>query len=136
MKLEMTTHVPVLVALAVAGCTPAAAQSGPSRTPAVVDAGPRATAPTAAPTAGRIAIAVGPEGYQPSSVTVPAGRPVTLVFTRTSDRGCGHTVVFPTLGLRRDLPLNQPVEIVVTPAAGTLTFTCGMEMLRGTIVAQ
>ena len=94
-------------------------------------------APAAATTAGhRIAITVGEQGYQPSSVNVPAAQPVTLVFTRTSDQGCGTQVVFPSLNLRRDLPLNQPVEVTFTPAVGTLAFTCGMNMLRGAVVAQ
>jgi plastocyanin domain-containing protein len=40
------------------------------------------------------------------------------------------------LNLRRELPLQQPVEITVTPASGTLAFTCGMDMYRGAVVAQ
>lgn len=95
-----------------------------------------APAPTGTTTGRRVAITVGEQGYQPASVTVPAGQPVTLVFTRTSDQGCGTQVVFPSLNLRRDLPLNQPVEVAMTPTAGTIAFTCGMNMFRGSVVAQ
>ncbi|MDP3220915.1 MAG: cupredoxin domain-containing protein [Deltaproteobacteria bacterium] len=84
----------------------------------------------------RVAITVNAQGYQPPSVTVPAGRPVTLVFTRTVDDGCGAQLVFPSLNIRRDLPLNEPVEVTFTPTAGTTAFTCGMSMLRGAVVAQ
>jgi plastocyanin domain-containing protein len=98
---------------------------------------PPAGGPGSAATAGnRVAITVNAQGYQPPSVTVAAGRPVTLVFTRTSDEGCGTQVMFPALNIRRDLPLNQPVEVTLTPTAGTVSFTCGMNMFRGALVAQ
>lgn len=97
---------------------------------------PAGPAPTGATAGRRVAIAVGEQGYQPASVTVTAGQPVTLVFTRTSEQGCGTQVVFPTLNLRRDLPLNQPVEVSLTPSAGAIAFTCGMNMMRGSVVAQ
>jgi plastocyanin domain-containing protein len=60
-----------------------------------------------------------------------------MVFTRISDQGCGQQLVFPALGIKKDLPLNQPVEVDVTmPASGSVSFTCGMDMYRGSIVAQ
>ena len=94
---------------------------------------PGAVLPPVAP----IAISVDASGYHPGSVRAPAGKPVHLIFTRTSDEGCGHQVVFPTLGIRRDLPLNQPVTVDVTmPASGSVAFACGMNMLRGSVVAQ
>jgi len=114
------------LALSAAACkhnTPAA--PAPS-VPAEVNAGPD----------GRVMVSVGAEGYTPATVHAPAGRPLTLVFTRTSDEGCGQQVVFPSLNIRRDLPLNQPVEVLVTPTVGSLAFTCGMNMLHGSVVAQ
>ena len=57
--------------------------------------------------------------------------------TRTTDEGCGQELVFPSLGIKKALPLNQPIAIDVTmPASGKLAFTCGMDMMRGTIVAD
>ena len=97
-----------------------------------------ATAPSA-PTipAGALRITVDGAGYHPASVTVPASRPATLVFTRTSDDGCGQQLVFPDINLQRDLPLNQPVVVTVNaPATGQLAFTCGMGMYRGSVVVQ
>jgi plastocyanin domain-containing protein len=93
-------------------------------------------APTGTPNSSRVAVTVDGHGYHPASVTVAAGRPTTIVFTRTSDEGCGQQLVFPSLNIRRDLPLNQPVEVTVTPPVGTLAFTCGMDMYRGSVVAQ
>lgn len=87
-------------------------------------------------TGARVPITVG-EGYSPETVRAPAGAALTLVFTRNTDESCGQQLVFPTLNLRRDLPLNQPVEVAVNvPASGELRFTCGMNMYRGAVVAQ
>jgi plastocyanin domain-containing protein len=46
-------------------------------------------------------------------------------------------VVFPSLNIKRPLPLNEPVVIEFTPAkAGDIAFACGMNMLKGVVVAQ
>ena len=91
----------------------------------------------AAPSTGPIAVRVDASGYHPASVHAPAGKPARLVFTRTSDEGCGQQLVFPTLGIRKDLPLNQAVAVDLTmPASGSVAFTCGMNMLRGSVVVQ
>lgn len=84
-----------------------------------------------------IAVQVGAEGYQPAEVSAAAGSPLRLVFTRTTDEGCGQQLVFPALDIRRDLPLNQPVAVDLTvPESGRFRFTCGMDMYDGALVAQ
>jgi plastocyanin domain-containing protein len=56
---------------------------------------------------------------------------------RTTDKTCGTAVTIPSLGIRRELPLNQPVEIEFTlQKSGNVEFVCGMNMLRGTLVVQ
>jgi plastocyanin domain-containing protein len=76
-------------------------------------------------------------GYSPAAVRVPAGRPVRLVFDRRDTGGCSEEVVFPDFGIRKFLPSGQKTTIELTPpAAGKYTFTCGMSMLRGTLVAE
>ncbi len=98
---------------------------------------PRAAAEVAAPADGRVAIAVDGDGYHPATIRSAAGRQLTLVFTRTTDETCGQQLVFPTLNIRRDLPLNRAVEVPVTvPASGALAFTCGMNMYQGSVVVQ
>lgn len=84
----------------------------------------------------RYTVSVDASGYHPGTLNVHAGQPATLVITRTSDEGCGQQIMFPSLNLRKDLPLNQPVEVHFTPTAGEIAFTCGMNMMRGTIIAQ
>ena len=97
-----------------------------------------ASSSPAAPTASseRHAIMVDASGYHPASVEVQAGAPTVLVFTRTSDEGCGQQLVFPDLGIQKDLPLDTAVEVPLTPERGEIRFTCGMNMLRGTVVAR
>jgi plastocyanin domain-containing protein len=98
---------------------------------------PAAPAEVVAPASGRVAVTVDGEGYHPATIRAAAGRALTLVFTRTTDESCGQQLVFPTTNVRRDLPLNQAVEVPVTvPASGSLAFTCGMNMYQGAVVVQ
>jgi plastocyanin domain-containing protein len=60
-----------------------------------------------------------------------------LTFTRTTNKTCATSVVLPSLNIRRDLPLNEPVDRRFTPAkTGEIRFVCGMNMLSGTIVIR
>lgn len=77
------------------------------------------------------------KGFTPSSVTAKKGESLVLEFTRTSDRTCAREVFFPQLNLKRDLPLNTPVTVTIsTTEAKTLTFACGMDMMKGTVVVE
>lgn len=76
-------------------------------------------------------------GYQPSSITVEAGRPLRLNFTRRESTPCGEEVVLPEFGRRAHLPVDQTVAIEVTPpASGEYEFTCGMNMYKGKIIVR
>ena len=84
---------------------------------------------------GAIQIQITPNGYQPTSVAVPANRKVTLAFLRSGEPNCGAKVVFPELGLTKEIPLGGMVLVELAPrASGELRFTCGMGMYRGVIV--
>lgn len=74
--------------------------------------------------------------FQPSTLTMTAGVPARVTFRRTAESSCATEVVFPALKIRRALPLNEPVEIRFTPTAGEIAFVCGMDMVRGTVVAR
>jgi plastocyanin domain-containing protein len=94
-----------------------------------------ATAASGATGTADLQLTVDGTGYHPASISAPSGKPVRLTITRTSDEGCGQQIVFPSLNIRRDLPLNQAVTVEFTmPASGSVAFTCGMDMLRGSIV--
>jgi membrane fusion protein, heavy metal efflux system len=76
-------------------------------------------------------------GYEPNKLTLRAGAPARITFVRTSDKTCGKEVVFPSLNIRHSLPLNVPVVVEFTPKqSGEVSFVCGMNMLRGTVVVQ
>jgi plastocyanin domain-containing protein len=90
---------------------------------------------TSGQTRQKVTIRLGTSGYRPSSFTLKKGVPATLTFIRTTDKTCGKQIVLPAFGITEDLPLNEPVNITVTPGRrGTFTFTCGMHMLRGKII--
>ncbi len=91
-------------------------------------------APDHLPRKGPIEVRVGSAGFSPPRIEVTAEAPLRLRFLRTSAQTCGKQVVFPSLGITRDLPLNKPVDIDLVPPRGELAFTCGMHMLRGAVV--
>lgn len=68
----------------------------------------------------------------------PPGRCTCAVtFVRTTDKTCGTEVVFPSLGIKRALPLNEAVIIEITPEkGGPIEFACGMNMLRRSVVVE
>ena len=76
-------------------------------------------------------------GYDPGSIRVRAGQPVRLVFDRQEDASCSEEVVFPDFGIRTFLAPFARTTVEFTPGhAGTYEFTCGMNMLRGRVVAE
>jgi plastocyanin domain-containing protein len=76
-------------------------------------------------------------GYHPGRVTVAEGEAVRLKFLRREAGGCSRELVIPALGLRRELPQGQEVAIdLPAMAAGEYAFTCGMNMLRGSVVVE
>jgi RND family efflux transporter MFP subunit len=82
-------------------------------------------------------VVVSENGFEPAKVSVRTGVPARITFVRTTDNTCGTEVVFRSLNIKRALPLNQPVQIEFTPAgSGEIAFSCGMNMLHGTILAQ
>ena len=100
--------------------------------------GLRAAGATAAPGAGSTAsVTVTETAFDPQRLTLRAGVPARVTFIRASEKTCATAVVFPSLNIRRELPLNQPVAIEFTPdTPGEIAFACGVNMLRGTVVVQ
>jgi plastocyanin domain-containing protein len=84
-----------------------------------------------------VSVSVDGEGYHPATIRARPGSALTLVFTRTTDECCGQQLVFPAQNIRRDLPLNRPVEVALTvPATGSVNFACSMNMYQGSVVIQ
>lgn len=75
--------------------------------------------------------------YTPARIEIPTGRPVTLRFLRKDPNPCAEKVLFDDLDVAADLPLEEPVFVVVTAKqAGEYAFTCQMQMYRGTLIAK
>jgi plastocyanin domain-containing protein len=87
--------------------------------------------------AGEIHIDVTDQGFVPAEAKLRSGQPTTLVFTRKTEQTCATEVVIADLGVRRLLPMGQPVRIEV-PAGrtGTLSYACGMDMVKGQVSIQ
>lgn len=76
-------------------------------------------------------------GYSPDVVIVKPGIPVRLNFYRDETAACSEQVVFSDFGIVRDLPAFQHTTIEFTAEKpGEYTFTCGMNMMRGKLVAH
>lgn len=101
-------------------------------------AGRTPVAAAAAPAGGLQEIVVAVRGgYDPGSIRVRAGQPVRLVFDRQEDASCSEEVVFPDFGVRKFLTPFERTPVEITPATpGTYEFTCGMNMLRGRLIAE
>jgi len=85
---------------------------------------------------GAVRVRITAHGYEPARVEVPAGRPVVLAITRTTEGNCGGRIVFPGLGIEREIAPGGTV-VVRLPAQprGEVRFGCGMGMYRGSVVA-
>jgi len=84
-----------------------------------------------------VRITVNKKGFSPSSISTEQGSPLTLIFRRPKNEGCGNKVVFPSLNITKDLPVGKNVTIKFTPSdTGNISFTCGMGMYKGSIVVS
>lgn len=84
-----------------------------------------------------VRITVNKKGFSPSSISTEQGSPLTLIFRRPKNEGCGNKVVFPSLNITKDLPVGKNVTIKFTPTdTGNISFTCGMGMYKGSIVVS
>ncbi len=87
----------------------------------------------------RVEIVVNDAGFEPREVKLKAGHPTTLVFTRKTDHTCITAIDIPAENVKKlKLPLNQPVEITVTPKkAGVEAFHCSaMAMGNGKLIVE
>lgn len=85
----------------------------------------------------RVRVTVTEKGFVPAVVTVQAGKPVTLLVTRKTDRTCATELVLKAHGIDEKLPLNKTVAIRFTPERpGELDYACAMGMIHGKIVVK
>lgn len=76
-------------------------------------------------------------GYRPNTITIPKGKPTTITFFRKDPSSCLEEVVLSDFKIRKTLPLNQKVEIILSPQkTGIFPFSCGMNMFHGKIMVR
>jgi plastocyanin domain-containing protein len=76
-------------------------------------------------------------GYKPGQIRIKEGERVRLRFLRKEYGACTREVVFPSLGIKRELPTNQPTVVELPPLkAGEVEFRCGMNMNKATIIVE
>lgn len=125
------TLLAALVALIVGACSKKEA-APPKETKPVATLSTGTVAPDGVRT---VKVEAGMEGYVPDTIPGKPGEKLVLVFTRTVEGECLSELKTPD-GATVALPMNKPVEVALTvPASGSLTFTCGMKMFEGKIVA-
>ncbi len=95
------------------------------------------TANGRANSAQNIIVKITKKGYEPKVITVKKDVPTKITFIRQTNQTCGTEIVIPDYKIEKSLPLNKAVRVEITPKNdGELTFTCGMNMLRGKIIVQ
>ncbi|MDP2585551.1 MAG: cupredoxin domain-containing protein [Candidatus Levybacteria bacterium] len=76
-------------------------------------------------------------GYSPDTISVPLGKTTKINFLRKDSSSCLEEVVLGDFKIRKFLPLNKTVTVEITPEkSGKYSFTCGMGMFHGKIIAK
>jgi plastocyanin domain-containing protein len=92
---------------------------------------------TAKPRLQTATVKITARGYEPYVLKFRRGIRTRITFVRITDARCANEVVFPEFGIQRELPLNQPVVVILTPTKkGEFSFSCGMNMMRGKLIVQ
>ncbi len=82
----------------------------------------------------RIAVDVSQGSFNPNAITAKSGVPIEIVFGQGS--GCLAEVQFPQFGVLEDLTNGGATVTLPALEPGTYGFSCGMEMVFGTLVVQ
>lgn len=76
-------------------------------------------------------------GYSPEVISIPKGKTTKLNFIRTDPTDCLGEVVLGDFKIRKELPINQKVTVLITPQkAGEYMYACGMNMYHGKIIVK
>ncbi len=84
-----------------------------------------------------IHVKVSRAGFEPSRIFAPAGKPVRIAFERNDAENCAAAIVFPELNIRKQLPAGRTTLVELPELrARELSFSCGMNMYRGSLVIR
>lgn len=86
---------------------------------------------------GAVLVNISMVGFDPATIDAKAGQPIKLAFYRPNAQNCAREVVFPDLGIKKELPPGQTTVVDITPPrTGPLAFACGMNMLKGKLLVR
>ena len=75
--------------------------------------------------------------YEPALVETKINTPITLSFFRTDPTPCSEFVIFQSLNISQQLPLNKITNIKLNlKTPGEYEFTCQMGMYRGKLIVK
>lgn len=75
------------------------------------------------------------KGFEPSTLKVKAGKPVTLKITRKTNATCAREITVPSQKLRVDLPLDKEVTVkLASLTKGEVKFGCAMDLMIGGVM--
>lgn len=76
-------------------------------------------------------------GYKPSVIKIKKGRKIKISLIRKDTNSCLEEFILPDFKISKYLPLNQKVEIEISPnKIGEFAFHCGMNMFHGKIIVE
>jgi heme/copper-type cytochrome/quinol oxidase subunit 2 len=85
----------------------------------------------------KIEMMITPTGYSPNVIKVKKGVPVELNITNPGDNSCFSTFMMPDFGLNNVNLKAGTTKLSFTPdEAGQYTFSCGMNMFKGTVIVE
>lgn len=95
------------------------------------------SAPTTKVNEQHVRILVDEGSYSPSRIRVKQNQLLTLGFLRKDPSPCAEKVIFETLNLSVDLPVDREIDISIpTDQCGEFEFTCQMKMYRGKLIIE
>ncbi len=75
------------------------------------------------------------KGFEPSTLKVKAGTPVTLKITRKTNATCAREITVPSQKLRVDLPLDKEMTVkLASLSKGEIKFGCAMDLMIGGVI--
>ncbi len=76
-------------------------------------------------------------GYQPDVIRLKKDVKTTLILKRTDANSCLEDFIIPDLKIKKYLPLNKEVKIVLKlDRMGSWNFHCGMNMYHGKLIVN
>ena len=75
-------------------------------------------------------------GYSPSVIKIRPNTKIRLVIDAKAPFSCASQFTIPSVGVRKQLEAGENVVEFVSPASGTVRFSCSMGMYTGKFVVE